>query len=122
MPVVGLTAVGFSPVDDVLASIGSPRPVEASPGIPLGPLRLLDARTGEVRTLLDGEVITFDWSPDGKTIAAIRVVPIDAARPERQPGLVRRESQPRPVGVARCDHRDPPRLRGRRHRAAPLRP
>ena len=85
IPVVGLTAVGFSPVDDVLASIGSPRPVEASPGIPLGPLRLLDARTGDMRTLLDGEVITFDWSPDGKTIAAIRVVPIDAPGPSGSP-------------------------------------
>ena len=86
IPVVGLTAVGFSPVDDVLASIGSPTPVDSSAGIPLGPLRLLDARTGASRTLLDGEVITFDWSPDGKTIAAMRIVPIDAPAPSASGG------------------------------------
>ena len=104
IPVVGLTAVGFSPVDDVLASIGSPTPLDSSAGIPLGPLRLLDARTGASRTLLDGEVITFDWSPDGKTIAAIRIVPIDAPAPSasggqstvaRAPALARPPRRPR---------------------------
>ncbi len=81
IPVAGLSAVGFSPAADVLASIGSATPLATAPGIPLGPLRLLDAKTGATRTLLDGEVITFDWSPDGKTIAAIRIVPIDTLAP-----------------------------------------
>jgi TolB protein len=102
MPVVGLTAVGFSPTDDVLASIGSPRPVESSPGIPLGPLRLLDARTGGVRTLLDGEVITFDWSPDGKTIAAIRVVPVDAPASSAGTGLSSASTSPGPSASPRA--------------------
>ena len=29
-------------------------------------------RPGEVRTLLDGSVVSFFWSPDGRTIAALR--------------------------------------------------
>ena len=96
IPVIGLTAVGFSPVDDVLASIGSPTPLDSAPGIPLGPLRLLDARTGASRTLLDGEVITFDWSPDGKTIAAIRIVPIDAPAPSASGGQSTVSTSPGP--------------------------
>ena len=75
MPVFGVAAVDFSPTQDTLASIGSLELVDASLGFPLGPLRLIDARTGATRTLLDGSVLTFAWSPDGKTIAAIRVVP-----------------------------------------------
>ena len=38
--------------------------------LPVGPLRLMDGASGEVRTLLDGTVIAFFWAPDGKTIAA----------------------------------------------------
>jgi TolB protein len=40
---------------------------------------LIDARTGAIRTLLDGRVVSFAWSPDGTTIAAIRVVPVPEA-------------------------------------------
>jgi TolB protein len=39
----------------------------------LGPLRILDAGTGAVRTLLDAFEIAFFWAPDGKTIAALQV-------------------------------------------------
>jgi TolB protein len=75
MPVFGLSAVDFSPTDDTLASIGAVDPAQAAVQVPIGPLRLIDARTGAIRTLLDGEVVSFAWSPDGKTIAAVRVVP-----------------------------------------------
>ncbi len=78
MPVVGLAALDFSPAGDVLASIGETTGVASAVGVPLGPLRLIDAASGDVRTLLDGEVVSFAWSPDGKTIAAIRVVPVPA--------------------------------------------
>jgi TolB protein len=74
MPVFGLSAVDFSPTDDTLAAIG---PIEATTtpaGVPVGPLRLIDARSGDVRSLLEGPVITFAWSPDGKTLAAIGLV------------------------------------------------
>jgi WD40 repeat protein len=74
MPVYGLTAVDFSPTDATLASIGPIEPTTTPAGVPIGPLRLLDARTGAVRSLLEGPVVTFAWSPDGKTIAAIGLV------------------------------------------------
>ncbi len=76
MPVFDIAAVGFSPTADVLAAIGSTAPVETPVGFPNGPLRLLDARSGKVRTLLDGQVVGFSWSPDGKTIAALRLVEV----------------------------------------------
>ena len=42
-------------------------------GLPVGPLRAVDAASGRVRTLLGGTVLAFFWAPDGKTIAAIGV-------------------------------------------------
>ena len=76
MPVFDIGAVEFSPTADVLAAIGSTEPVETSIGFPSGPLRLLDARSGKVQTLLGGQVVGFSWSPDGKTIAALRLVDV----------------------------------------------
>ena len=77
-PVFGMAAVDFSPVDAKLATIGATEPVAAPAEIPIGPLRLIDAVSGETRTLLDGIVVSFAWSPDGSTIAAIRIVPVAA--------------------------------------------
>lgn len=74
MAVFDMAAVDFGPTDDLVASIGAIEPVATSLGIPVGPLRLLDAATGEVRTLLDSPVVSFAWSPDGSTIAAIEIV------------------------------------------------
>jgi WD40 repeat protein len=73
-PVFGTAAVVFDPAGDTIASIG---PTELGPpaGFPLGPVRLIDAGTGEVRTLIDGFAASVWWSPDGKTIAALRVQP-----------------------------------------------
>jgi TolB protein len=49
-------------------------------------LKLLDANSGDVRTLVDGSVVAFWWSPDGKTIAAMRVQPsIASATPSAAP-------------------------------------
>ena len=79
MPVFGLTAVDFSPTDSTLASIGPLEATTTPAGVPVGPLRLLDARTGAVRSLLDGPVLSFAWSPDGKTIAAIGLVRVPDA-------------------------------------------
>lgn len=73
--VFGTAALLFDPAGDTVASIA---PIEAQPAasLPFGPLRLLDPRTGAVRTLIEGLVVSFWWSPDGGTIAALRVQPV----------------------------------------------
>jgi TolB protein len=73
IPVFGIAAVVFDPTGDTIASIGADRPGPTDNTFPLGPLRLMDARTGQGRTLLDGLVAGFFWSPDGRTIAALRI-------------------------------------------------
>jgi TolB protein len=72
MPVFGSAAVTFAPVGDLVASIGPTEPQPVAYTFPFGPLRVLDA-AGKVRKLLDGQVVGFWWSPDGRTIAALRV-------------------------------------------------
>src|SRR5450759_1926032 len=54
LPVFGPAAFLFDPTGDTLASIAADKPATGAPALPLGPLRLIDARTGAVRTLLDG--------------------------------------------------------------------
>ena len=76
IPVFGIAAVEFGPTDDALATIGAIEPLAEPFAVPVGPLRLIDPRTGDNRTLLDGDVVSFAWSPDGTTIAAIRIVPV----------------------------------------------
>jgi len=75
LPVFGPAAFLFDPTGDSLASIAADEPGTDTPPFPLGPLRLIDARSGAVRTLLDGAVIGFFWAPNGRTIAALRVAP-----------------------------------------------
>ena len=85
MPVFGTAAVGFDPAGTIVASIGPTEPATTAYAIPLGALRVLDAKTGKVRTRLDGTNVGFWWSPDGKTIAALRVQPIGGAAPSADP-------------------------------------
>jgi TolB protein len=70
--VFGVTALGFDPAGDSLAFLGPDRPSRRVPALPVGPLRIMDPGTGDVRTILDGQVFAFFWSPDGATIAALR--------------------------------------------------
>lgn len=65
VPHRGLVAMSWSPAGDQLA-FTSPERAQVSF---VGPLRWLDAGTGEVRTLVRDPVITFFWSPDGRHIA-----------------------------------------------------
>lgn len=74
MPVFGSAAIQFDPAGDLLGAIGAAT-AEVPAAFPLGPLRLMDTKTGKVRTLIDGLVVIFWWSPDGKTVAALRVQP-----------------------------------------------
>jgi len=85
MTVYGQTALTFDPTGGSVASIASATQ-EGIAGFPLGPLKLIDAASGDVRTLVDGAVVAFWWSPDGKTIAALRVQPsIASATPSAAP-------------------------------------
>ena len=73
LPVFGPTAAVFDPAGSTLASIAADEPTAAPFAFPAGPLRLMDAGSGVVRTLLDGSVVGFFWSPDGRTIAVLRL-------------------------------------------------
>ncbi len=74
LPVFGPAAFVFDPTGDRLATISAATAADASGGggLPIGPLRLIDAGTGKVRTLIPGPVIAAFWSPDGRTIAALQ--------------------------------------------------
>ena len=63
----GLTALGWSPTADVLAFISGDSPESEDFE---GPLRLMDAATGEITLLSRENVLAFFWSPDGRYLAA----------------------------------------------------
>ena len=77
VPVGGAAAFGYDPTSTTLAFIAVDAPTDPPAPIPAGPLRSLDAATGEVRTLLDANVLAFFWSPDGRTIATLDLRPAD---------------------------------------------
>ena len=71
----GPAAIAFDPGGTRLAAIASPERVGSAAAFPLGPLRLLDATTGDVRTLVNNDAFAFYWSPDGTTIAVLQLAP-----------------------------------------------
>lgn len=72
--VFGGAAIDFSPTESDLAFI-APEIAGGPVAFPVGPLRLIAADTGAVRALLPGSIVAFFWAPDGRTIAALQVVP-----------------------------------------------
>ncbi len=70
--VFGMAAVEFGTGSNELAFVAPAEPGRDT-ALPVGPLRLMDAASGRVRTLLGGTVIAFFWAPDGRTIVAIEV-------------------------------------------------
>lgn len=72
LTVYTLAAFAFDPAGDSLAFVAGATAGEAT-DFPIGPLRVMDPATGDVRTLVDGDVVIFFWSPDGRTIAAIEI-------------------------------------------------
>jgi TolB protein len=68
--VFGPAAIAFGQGSDELAFISATEP-GAEGNLPVGPLRLMDATSGGVRTLLGATVVAFFWAPDGKTVAAL---------------------------------------------------
>ena len=73
IPIPGNAAIGFEPEGGSIAFIGPSVPGPSPGGLPIGPLRLVDVATGTVRTLLDGSIVAFFWSPDSRTIATLRI-------------------------------------------------
>jgi len=73
IPVFGPAAIAFDPSGGTVATNAGTVPSQAALGFPSGPLRLVDAASGTVRTLVDGTIVGFFWSPDGRTIAALRL-------------------------------------------------
>ncbi len=67
-----LAAFEFDPAGDSLAFVAGTTAGGAT-DFPVGPLRIVDPLTGNVRTLIEGDVVTFFWSPDGRTIAALEI-------------------------------------------------
>lgn len=61
----GQVALGWSPTTDLLAYI---TPDGESPSF-FGPLRLVDAESGEARTLSQDTVVAYFWAPNGRMIA-----------------------------------------------------
>ncbi len=72
-PVFGPAAFEFAPAAAQLAYIGAGKDDRSAP-VPLSPLRIVDAASGDVRQLPVNDVVSFFWSPDGKRIATIGIV------------------------------------------------
>jgi TolB protein len=97
--VFGSAAFGFGPAGSRLAFVAADS-ADAVAAFPLGPLRTVDAATGDVRSLPATGVVAFFWSPDARSIATIGIAgPADvpAARRERE----RTEVPTSAVGAAR---------------------
>lgn len=70
--VFGSAAFGFAPSGSRLAFVAADAADRIAP-FPFGSLRVLDAATGEVRSLPASSVVAFFWSPDGRRIATLGV-------------------------------------------------
>ena len=74
----GSVALAFDPAGRNLAFTALGRPTSEPPALPIGPLHVVDAATGKDRVVLDRPTIAFYWSPDGRTLAALELLPADA--------------------------------------------
>ncbi|MBK8900734.1 MAG: hypothetical protein IPM53_06120 [Anaerolineaceae bacterium] len=64
----GLVAMAWSPTANQLAYTTGSEPDSRSF---VGPLRLIDAASGDIRVLSQEPIVAFFWSPDGRYVAAI---------------------------------------------------
>ena len=67
----GIVAMAWSPTANQLAFTNGSEPDSRSF---VGPLRLVDAATGEIRVLSQEPIVAFFWSPDGRYLAAISIL------------------------------------------------
>ena len=97
--VFGSAAFGFAPSGSRLAFVAADAADAIGP-FPIGTLRVVDAASGDVRSLPATGVVAFFWSPDGRRIATIGLTtPTDPSTalvdrgaghgPEPAPGLAR---------------------------------
>ena len=75
LTVLGAAAMVFDPRSDRVAFIAATEPGQTELAFPVGPLRVVDADSGVPRTLIDGSVVAFFWSPDGRALAALLLKP-----------------------------------------------
>ena len=85
--VFGAGALAFNPSGTELAFVAADQPTSAALPLPVGPLRILDANASEPRTLIEGNVVAFFWSPTGREIAVLQLPSAD--NPVTEAGLDR---------------------------------
>lgn len=85
--IFGSGAVAFNPAGGELAFLAPDAPTSNALPLPVGPLRILDPGAAEPRTLLEGSVVAFFWSPTGRDIAVLALPssdnPMTEARQDR---------------------------------------
>lgn len=67
----GIVALAWSPTANHLAYTSGSEPDSRSF---VGPLRLMDAASGEVSLLSQEPIVAFFWSPDGRYLAAVSIL------------------------------------------------
>jgi TolB protein len=85
----GVAAISWSPTRDQLAFISPPGPVRTY----YGPLKLVEAESGDCEIIGDDVVLAFFWSPDGDKIAYFTVAQIADAVADvlPDPGVLARD-------------------------------
>lgn len=66
----GQVALAWSPTANLVAFTSG---TESGSSAFIGPLRLMDAVTGDVRVISNEPIIAFFWSPDGRYLAALSI-------------------------------------------------
>lgn len=92
----GIAVLGWSPTENKLAYVSS---AEADGDGFFGPLRLMDAETGEVTLLSRERVLAYFWSPDGRYIAYLSLT--NRNDNEINAGLFPKETGGKAPGVAK---------------------
>ncbi|MCP4419690.1 MAG: hypothetical protein GY805_24020 [Chloroflexi bacterium] len=67
----GQVVLAWSPTANQIAFSSG---IDPSSESSIGPLRLMDAATGQVRVLSQASIVAFFWSPNGRYLAAISLV------------------------------------------------
>jgi dipeptidyl aminopeptidase/acylaminoacyl peptidase len=96
LAVHGPAAMAFQPGGDLLAVVAADETLAEPFPFPFGPLRLVGP-DGEVTTLVEDPVVGFYWSPDGSTIAALRVLDAPGSTEAARGDVVPAVAEPEPA-------------------------